>query len=64
MGCAFLVGFFFSLECIAGSTPGNTAPGSAVFIDVVSGELKRYSVYWRIDYVIESVRFQRGYGRL
>ena len=52
---------FFSSACISGSSLGTTAPGSAVFFDVVYGELKGDSVCWRIGYVIESLG---GYGGL
>ena len=62
--CAFLFGVFFLLACISGSAPETTAPVSAVFFGVVSGELKRDSVYWRIGYVINSFWFWRGCGGL
>ena len=56
--------WIFSSACISGSDPRTTAPGSAVFIDMVSGYLKQDSVYCCIGYVIESVRFRKGYGGL
>ena len=64
--CAFLLGVFFLSACIARSALGITAPGSSVFVYIVSGELKhdRDSVYCCIGYVIESVRFRRGYEGL
>ena len=36
-------------------------PGSAVFVDVISGELKIDSFFWLIGYVIDSLG---GYGGL
>ena len=35
--CALFIGVFLSSSCIAGLAPGTTAPGSAVFVDMVSG---------------------------
>ena len=57
----FLIGVVFLSACISGSAQGTTASGSAVFVNVVSRELKGESVYRRIGYVIES---PGGYGGL
>ena len=55
-----LIGVLFSSAYIAGSDTGNTVPGSAVFVDVVFGELKVDSVSCRIGDVIQSLRGYRG----
>ena len=53
--CGFLIGVFLSSTCISGSSLRTTAPGSAVFVDVVSWWLKRDSVCCSVEYVIESL---------